>query len=83
MSNQLNQPSFQYKTTDLPLAAALYTLRFPVERLDEFAGRTRFVFNQTPELHQTVRMLFNREIKVDYLDYYNAIKQLKSMIFNK
>lgn len=72
-----------YKTYDLALAACLHANHFPIVDIDKTnPSRVQFIFAHTEQLDRTVTDFWNHRALVDAHGYFNAIKSLKTRIYN-
>lgn len=70
-----------FETTDLALAAALYTA-CKLESLNKSdPRRVIFVFKACAEIDKLTDDFWNKRFKVDALTYFSALKTLKSRIY--
>jgi len=70
-----------YKTADLPCASAL-ALFCPIRTLEKNgSAKVFFVFEKTKELEDVERKFWNKELRVDPLEFSNQMKSLKTRIY--
>lgn len=82
-NNQKNQSTQTYKTNDLALCAALYVCGYPIEEIDrENPSRAIFCIPRNEYLDDIVRLFLTHELRVDPLAYFNAIKEIKTRLYN-
>ena len=73
-----------YVVRDLYLAAALLTMKFPVLEINvQLEGMKNipigyFTFETTPELTKAVNMYLNKEMRLEPIEYFGNVRQLKS-----
>jgi hypothetical protein len=77
-----NQNQYQ-KTTSLALAAAIQAysenkLLF-VER--SLTNKSTFVFADTPDLTQTINKFWRKELLLDALTYFEALRYIKARLY--
>lgn len=78
------QPSADFRSADLALAAALCVVGFVIEEIEKtVTGRAVFIFNDTPELQASVDKYWRGEMVVDPQAYFNQLKILKSRIYER
>ena len=71
------------ETTDLPLSAFLQVRNHSITEVHTESGRGKFVFLDTPELHQDVLRWGNNEaVEIKVRDFVNAMRNLKGMVTN-
>lgn len=72
-----------YKTEDLALASYLLAIGFECVGLleNDINDNLFFVFNYTEQLPQAVTLFITREDRVEGHTYYQALKVLKSLIY--
>lgn len=72
-----------YKTTDLALAGALYVCGYHIEALDRTdPARVVFLIRREENLDDIVRLFLTHELQLDPLAYFNALKELKTRLYN-
>jgi hypothetical protein len=72
-----------YKTTDLALAGVLYVSGYPIEAMDRHnPSRTVFIFKRNEFTDDIVRLFLTHGAKVDPLTYFNALKEIKTQLYN-
>jgi len=72
-----------YKTTDLALAGAIYVCGYPLEAMDRHdPSRVVFVFRRNEFLDDVVRLFLTHELKIEPLSYFNALKEIKTRLYN-
>jgi len=70
-----------YETSDLALSAFL-SLFFPIDSLDRTnPGKTLFLFVRSPELEKLIEAFWKRKVQVNPQDYFSAIKNIKSRLY--
>lgn len=70
-----------FSTTDLALAAAI-SLYFPLDLVDKSnPSKCKFLFVREDGLDQLVESFWRGDLLVKPLDYFNAIKLLKSRLY--
>ncbi len=79
-----NRDSRYYRTSDLYLAAYLYTHTLPIVNIDKTnPKRCVFVFRDTPQRESLeTKFLFGIEAPVDAILYAQAIRDLKTKIYD-
>jgi hypothetical protein len=73
-----------YKTSDLPLVAALLTYGAKID-LVERDGSPRALFHvryRKDALERLIQAFYNRELLVDPVAYFNALKEAKTRLYN-
>ena len=70
-----------YKTTDMALATVL-SMNFPVRELINKNGRGTFIFDNTDELQELVNAFWNKQIKVEPIALFDALKSIKNRLYN-
>lgn len=71
-----------FKTTDLYLAAVLYSCGLKISTIEPDGRRCIFCFIDNKERDETIRKFCNRELKLDIAGFIDSLKRLKSMTFN-
>jgi hypothetical protein len=71
-------PDQAYETTDLNLASFLRCRGFNIEDITRENGRTTFIFNNSPELHQSI-LDFANDGPVGVRSFCNTIRDLKAI----
>jgi hypothetical protein len=70
-----------YVTNDLCLASFL-SLYFPIEAIDKAdPSKAAFLFNRSTQLEDLVEAYWKRKVQVNPQDYFNAIKNVKSRLY--
>lgn len=73
-----------FNTSDLPLAACLATLAFPVLALESVGnGKVAFIFEGTAELYSAVEKYWRSDVLIEPLRYFNSLKYLKSRLHSE
>ena len=72
-----------YLTRDLPEAAALYSLRQKLLRLEKEAEHFIFVFQDKEFCQKLANAFLNRELTVDAKTYAESLRTLKDKIFQQ
>lgn len=72
----------EYQTSTLNLAATL-SLFFPLIRVDYQGKRATFVFEDSPELQQTIQAYWDDTLSVPPQKLLVTVKQLKSRVFEQ
>jgi hypothetical protein len=70
-----------YTTEDMKLATIL-SMKFPVKELVNKNGRGTFVFEDTNELQVLVKAFWNKQLKVEPTDLFDALKMIKNRLYN-
>lgn len=63
------------------LAGFLITSGFPLASYHKKGNSMLFDFAETGELHQLINEYYGNQVKVSPLDYTNALRNLKSLIY--
>lgn len=71
----------EHKTTDLALAAYI-NITMPIIRLEWLDRRASFVFPKSKLTEKLITGYKNRQAKVEPLEYFNSIKNLKGRLYN-
>jgi hypothetical protein len=72
-----------YPTSDLGLIASL-SLTYKIEKIDRTDPRkVLFYFIDSPELQKKVIAFTNKKLKVDAQSYYEQIRAIKIMIYER
>lgn len=70
-----------YSSNDLSLVSFL-SLYFPIEALDRTdPSKTSFLFLRSEELEKLIEAFWKRKVQVNPQDYFNAIKNIKSRLY--
>lgn len=71
-----------YATSDLSLASAL-SLYFPLWAVDKDNPnkKAEFVFKREPGLDELVEAFWRRQLQVEPLTYFQALKAIKSQLY--
>lgn len=81
MNQQNINPKDVYTTQNLALAATLYVW-YPLEGIVRNDSRkVDFQFPKNQELEKLVDSFWRKEVKVEPLSYFEALKTLKSRIY--
>jgi len=82
MNQSINQNK-TYSTENLALATAI-SLWFPLESIDRANPRkVRFEFLQSKQLDELIESFWKHEVRVEPLEFFNALKALKSRIYGE
>ncbi|HUD09984.1 MAG TPA: DUF5659 domain-containing protein [Patescibacteria group bacterium] len=72
-----------YQTSDLALSAFL-NLYFPIDSLDKtYPNKTIFLFKRSKELESLIEAYWKRKVQVNPQDYFSAIKNVKSRLYQE
>ena len=83
MQNKLQEDAFFTKTTDISLCAALCCVGFKISEIEQgLNGRAIFSFEKNEKLDNVIKRYFNHELKVEPLNYFNFLKEIKTQIYN-
>lgn len=78
-NNKINK---LYKTSSLPVACVL-SMSFSIYDIDKTdPKRALFVFEESPELDNTIEAYWNGSLKVDPQAYFNQLKVLKARLYD-
>lgn len=70
-----------YSTSDLALATTL-SLFYPLKTIDRTnPHKAQFSFKRGEKLNQLIEAFWRKELKVDPLTYFNALKTIKSRLY--
>ncbi len=84
MKKEFVRESDLFESSDLSLIATLYCYGATIECVDRTTGpRAVFCIKRQRGLDQIVQAFYAREIKVDPLDYFNALKQCKTRLYDR
>lgn len=73
----------QYRTSDLFLASYLFAKEHGIEGIDDGnKQRKEFIFNNTEQLQLDKSSYWDGSAKISPLKLFNAMKNLKNMIYN-
>lgn len=73
-----------YKTFDLALAAALFTVGFPIKSLEKVHhGKAAFIFKRDDNLAHTVNIYWADKLQVNPRAYFDALKHIKTRIYSE
>ena len=73
-----------YRSSDLGLTAFLYTIGHQILTIDKTdPKRAMLVFKKTSRLESDLEDYYARNGRVNPTDYFNAIRDLKSRIYEK
>lgn len=72
----------RYETTDFYLSAYLKAKAFRIVDISREGRRTAFIFEDRSDRKDLVRAYYNNEGAVNPLDYQDAIRNLKALIYN-
>lgn len=70
----------EYQTTTLNLASTL-SIFFPLIRVDYVGKRATFIFEDSPELQDTVKAYWDDTLSVPPQKLLTVVKQLKARIY--
>ncbi len=71
-----------YKTSDIAIASALYCLGYAIDTVDKSEPKAVFIFERDKPLDEITAAFWSRKLELDALTYFNAIKQVKSRLYN-
>lgn len=70
-------------TSDFALVTTL-SLTFPIEKMDKTnPRRSVFKFVDSEDLQAHIMAYWNKELRVEPVDYFNQIRVIKSLIYEK
>lgn len=73
-----------YQTSDFPTAVSLLVLKHPLIGVDSTnPRRALFRFEQSDKLEADIRKIQSGRIQVDPLDFWNAQKRLKHILYDE
>ncbi len=73
-----------FQSSDLSLIATLCCFGATIECIDRNGGpRAVFCVRREHGLDQLVQAFWSHELKVDPLDYFNALKQCKTRLYDR
>jgi hypothetical protein len=79
--NMSNIDSNYFSTSDLPLAATI-SLWYPLDSIDaNRQDKVNFLFKRDKGIDELVENYWRRNLRVDPIDIFNALKLLKSRIY--
>jgi len=71
------------KTTELALVATLQCLGYGIEAIEKVSGnKAAFLVSKDDKLDNLVQDYWNQKLKVEPQKYFQAIKAIKSRIYN-
>lgn len=71
------------KNSDMALCAALSCLGYQIEAIDkQNPSRAVFFIKRDEQLDGLVQMYFTHQLKVEPVAFFNALKELKTRIYN-
>lgn len=73
-----------YKTSDLSLASALLTLGYQIQEIEKnsITSRATFLIKRDSELDGLIQLYFTGQLKVEPLNYFNNLKNLKTRLYS-
>lgn len=72
-----------YKSSDLCLSAVI-SMDYPIEDLDRTnPGKIVFIFRRNTKIDKLVQAFWGRELNVEPRAYFDAIKSLKSRLYQE
>lgn len=71
----------EQKTSDIALAAYLNT-KIPLLNLEWLGKRALFIFPKSAQIEKLERSYRERTAKVEPLEYFNSLKNLKGHLYN-
>ena len=70
--------------TDICLATTLSTLQQPILRLEKITPtKAQFLFKKTIELDKLIESYWNNSLKVNPIEFFNTLKNLKTRIYSE
>jgi hypothetical protein len=72
-----------YRTKDLPIAAFLYASGKRLFESETDNGKVWFIFNDKASCEEMVNSFYRKEASVNAKEFSDALRTLKSLIFNK
>ncbi len=69
-----------FKTTDLALATVIF-LSCPLEAIDRSGRKAAFIFKRTTELDELIQSYWRRELKVEPIAYFEALRLIKARLY--
>lgn len=80
---QMNNDENYYSTSDLALASAL-SISEHIEKIDKTnPKRLLFSFKSSEKLQHKVDQYWKKELKIEPQSYFNQIRLLKTLIYEK
>lgn len=76
----------EYITSSLSLAAAIPLAsksKLQYIRMSQESGRATFVFNQTEDLPDVIKLFWEKSLCLDALSYFESLKQIKSRLYEE
>jgi hypothetical protein len=72
-----------YASSDLSLISALYLYGYEIDSIDkENPRKAVFCVKRDERLNEVLQAYFSNSLKVNALTYFNAIKAVKSRLYN-
>ena len=82
MTEKLKENDF-FKTTDICLATALCCGNYQIEVIDKKdPSKTIFFFKRNESLDETLQMYFTHQLRVEPLNFFNFLKEIKTRIYH-
>lgn len=72
-----------FQTSDLALCAALCCLGYQIENIEwRSASRAMFVIRKDKKLEGLIEKYFAHQLKVEPVNFFNFLKEIKTRIYN-
>lgn len=82
MNESLKESDF-YATSDLSLAATLQCYGYHIEAVDKNnPAKVIFLIRRDEQLDTLVQMYFTHQLQVEPITFANALKEIKTRIYN-
>ncbi len=70
------------QTSDIAFASALYCLGYELDSVDRTEQKAVFIFQRDKHMDEISIAFWSRKLEIDALTYFNAIKHVKSRLYN-
>lgn len=82
MNEYLKESDF-YKTSDLNLAAAFQCYGYCIDAVDkQNPAKVVFLIKRDEQLDDLIQMYFTHQLQVEPIAFANALKEIKTRIYN-
>jgi hypothetical protein len=72
-----------YKTTDIALCSAVCCYGYHIEAIDkQNPSKAVFLIEKDEQLDNLIKSYFSHQLRVDPLEFFNFLKEIKTRIYN-
>ena len=72
-----------FRSSDISLSSALCCLGYQIEAVDkQNPAKAIFLIRRDENLDELVKLYFTHQLKVEPLDFFNSLKEIKTRLYN-